>query len=89
MKFNFRVKDLEVRSCGKHLFSDGEHNTAEIVKWVNDEKPYCLTIAYWERGEYGYDLQFVGDRQFDVDNKLFMRLAKFGQQKLDIKYNKT
>lgn len=33
MKFNLRIEDLEVRSCGKHLLSHGEHNRAEIVKW--------------------------------------------------------
>ena len=48
-KFNFRVEDLEVRSCGKHLLSDGEHYRAEIVKWADDtdKKQYCWTVAYW------------------------------------------
>lgn len=85
-KFNFRVGDLELRSCGKHLLSDGEHNRAEIIKWDKysiDRKEYCWTVAYWDVGEEGYNLQFVGGRPFDVDGELFMKLAKQGQQMLD------
>lgn len=89
MKFNFRVDYLEIRSCGKHLISDGKHDRAEIVKWANDmnKKEYCWTVAYWNKGKEGYDLQFVGSRPFDVDNKLFMKLAKQGQQMLDDAFN--
>ena len=88
-KFNFRVEDLEVRSCGKHLLSDGEHNRAEIVKWAKDtgKKEYCWTVAYWNENKEGYDLQFVGGRPFDVDGELFMKLAKQGQQMLDDAFN--
>ena len=35
-KFNFRVEDLEARSCGKHLLSGEKHDRAEIVKWAKD-----------------------------------------------------
>jgi len=89
MRFNFRIQDLEVRSCGKHLLSDGEHTRAEIVKWANDtdKKEYCWTVAYWNKGKEGYDLQFVGSRPFDVDGELFMKLAKQGQQMLDDAFN--
>jgi len=89
MKFNLRIEDLEVRSCGKHLLSDSERNRAEIVKWANDtrKKEYCWTVAYWNKGKEGYDLQFVGGRPFDVDSKLFMKLAKQGQQMLDDAFN--
>ncbi|MCP4355979.1 MAG: hypothetical protein GY793_10200 [Proteobacteria bacterium] len=89
MKFNLRVKDLEVRSCGKHLLSGSEHNRAEIVKWANDteNKEYCWIVAYWNKGKEGYDLQFVGGRPFDVDSELFMTLAKQGQQILDDAFN--
>lgn len=89
IKFNFRVEDLEVRSCGKHLISSGKHNRAEIVKWANDteKKEYCWTLAYWNKGEEGYDLKFVGNRPFDIDGELFMKLAKQGQQILDDEFN--
>ena len=88
-KFNFRVEDLEVRSCVKYLLSDGEHNSAEIVKWAKDvrEKEYCSTVAYWNEGKEGYYLQFVGRRPFDVDGEIFMKLAKQGQQMLDDVFN--
>lgn len=91
MKFNLRIEDLELRSCGKHFLSDSEHNRAEIVKWSNDtdKKEYCWTVAYWNEGKEGYDLQFVGDRLFDVDSGLFMKLAKQGQQMLNDAFNCT
>lgn len=89
MKFNLRIGDLEVRSCGEHLFTDGEHSRAEIVKWDNDtdKTEYCWTVAYWNKGKEGYDLQFVGGRPFDVDGKLFMKLAKQGQKILDYAFD--
>ena len=85
MEFNFRIKDLEVKSCRKLLTSDGEHNLAEIIKWDTDtdKKEYCLVLAYWNKGNEGYNLQFVNGRPFDVDSELFMKLAKQGQQILD------
>jgi hypothetical protein len=89
MKFNFRIEDLEVRSCNTHLLSNGEHTTAEIVKWYNDTDNNftCFTLAYWNKGKEGYDLKFVGSRPFDVDGELFMKLAKQGQQILDEVFN--
>ena len=89
MKFNLRFGELELRSCGKHLLSDGEHNRAEIVKWAydTDKKEYCWTVAYWNKGKEGYYLQFVSGRPFDLDSKLFMKLAKQEQQMLDDAFN--
>lgn len=88
-KFNFRVEDLEVRSCNEHLLSKGEHNRAEIVKWAKDTggKEYYWTVAYWNEHKEGYDLQFVSGLPFDVDGKLFMKLAKQGQRMLDDAFN--
>ena len=77
IEFKFKVKDLEVRDCGK---------CAEIVKWCSDDgKEYCYTIAFWNKNKESYDLKFVGNRPFDKDinSKLFMKLAKQGQQILD------
>ncbi len=78
MKFNIRVKDLELRSCPGHC-------KAEIVKWANDTdgKEYCWTVAYWEKSKEGYNLRFVGDRPFEVNGRLFMKLAKQGQRLLE------
>jgi hypothetical protein len=87
MKFNTRIDDLELRSCGEHLLAEGvKHNTAEIVKWAKDagKKEYCWTVAYWNKHKEGYDLRFVGNRPFDVNSDIFMKLAKQGQQLLDM-----
>lgn len=88
-KFNFRVKDLEVRSCDENLLTDGKHDKAEIVKWAEgtDKNKYCFTVAYWEKSKEGYNLLFVGGRPFDEDSMLFMKLAKQGQQMLDAAFN--
>lgn len=75
MKFNLRKDDLEVRSC------NGKQKKAEIVKW--EDEASCYTLAYWTKDSEGYDLQFVGNRPFDVDEQLFMELAKQGQLILD------
>jgi len=91
MKFNFRIEDLELRSCGKHLLLDKEHDRAELVQWNTDikEKEYCWTVAYWVKGKEGYDLQFVGDRPFQVNSDSFMYLAKQGQELLDKHFNEN
>ncbi len=90
MKFNIRIEDIELRSCSINLLSDGEHDRAEIVKWSKgiDKKEYCCTVAYWNLEETeDYSLQFVGDRPFNVDSLMFMKIAKHGQRILDDKEN--
>ena len=85
-KFNFRVEDMEVRSCGEHLLLEGEHNRAEIIKWqkdVKDKKEFCYTVAYWKKTKEGYDLLFVGERPFKVDKDIFWQLAEQGQKLLE------
>ena len=95
MKFSIRIKDLEVRSCGKGLILDKIHDTAEIIKWSmatynhddeHQKKNYCYVLAYWTKEKEGYDLKFVGSRPFDnlVDRHHFWTLAKIGQEFLDI-----
>lgn len=51
MNFNFRIKELELRSCNKHLLSEGEHTKAEIVKWAYnlDKRECCWTLASWNK----------------------------------------
>lgn len=89
MKFNFKIEDVEVRIRDKHSLSDGEYEVAEIVKWEKgaNGQNCCYTLAYWIKGNEGYDLKFVGKRPFDVDFELFMKLAKQGQQALDDVFN--
>ena len=87
MKFNIRIEDIELRSCSINLLSDGEHDRAEIVKWSRGRDSVsawvCCTVAYWNKNEEGYDLQFVGGRPFNTDSVVFMKLAKHGQQILN------
>ena len=90
MKFSFRIEDLELRSCGDHLLIEGvKHTRAEIIKWAKDteQKEYCWTVAYWNRHKEGYDLQFIGNRPFDTNQEIFMKLAKQGQQLLEDVFN--
>ena len=71
------------------LIEGVEHTRAEIVKWAKDtgQKEYCWTVAYWDRHKEGYDLKFVGNRPFDTNQKIFMTLAKQGQQLLEDAFN--
>ena len=78
------MDDIELRSCSQRLLSDGEHTTAEIVKWwIYEEKPACHTLAYWIKNEEGFDLKFVFDRPFKEDKDIFWMLAKYGQELLE------
>ena len=82
-KINFkkRIENVEVHSCNEHLLSDPPHTQAEIIKTLSDG--YNFTLAYWIKDSEGFDLRFVGNRPFDVKPKTFMKLARFGQKKLD------
>lgn len=83
-KFIYRNKDLEVRSCGERLLLEGEHTTAEIIKWSNDKFESCYVLAYWVKSSEGFDLHFLGSRPFDgIDFFTFMKLAQLGQDELD------
>ena len=89
-QINFRIDNLELRSCGEHLLSVKPHTTCEIVKWKKSGlKEYCYVVAYWKRNKEGFDLQFVGDRPFDIEPHLFMYLAQIGQYWLDIEFKDT
>lgn len=85
MKFNLRIENLELRSCNEKLLSYGKHTTAEIVEWGKNTKERTpnWTLAYWNKTEEGYNLQFVGKRPFAISSIVFMQLAKEGQERLD------
>ena len=83
-KFIYRNKDLEVRSCGEHPLLEGEHTTAEIIKWVDGKNESCYVLAYWVKSKEGFNLHFVGSRSFDgIDFFTFMKLAHLGQIELE------
>lgn len=84
MRFNFRVDDLEVRSCD---YPNRKIKVvAEIVKWQTEDT--CYIVAYWDKFSEGYELTFVGDRPFNLGRaELFMRIAKVGQEILDEDFN--
>ena len=74
LEFSFKYKDYELRACPRRLvrFSPEEPNeTIDLLKWNNsDIKPYCYSLAYFERYSEGYRLKFVGDRPFtDIDKE--------------------
>ncbi len=77
-----RIGHLEVRTCDKKLTSNGVHKTAEIVCWIEGDT--CYTLASWKKHKEGFELNFVGDRPFNIDDKdTFWDIAKFGQEFLD------
>ena len=89
MKFRKREKNIEARSCGENLLLSNPHTTIEIIEWFEDvKKPYCYTIAYWERGSEGYYLKFVGNRPFEIKPSLFFRIAKSAQEYLDSEFER-
>lgn len=81
MRFNFRINDLELKSCNQRLLQDGEHLTAEIIQWSKNEdrEAYCWVVAHWDSTEDGYNLKLVGSRPFRTDKDSFWRLAEQGQ----------
>ena len=83
-KMNLKIRNLEFRTCGEHLLSDnGDHTTAEIVRWFEGEKT-CYTVAYWVENSEGFDLKFVNDRPFDTEIYMedLFAIGKFGQNYL-------
>ena len=69
-KFNVRLGNLELRSCGKDLITSDnvEHETAEIVAWGDGDKS-CHTVAYFKRSGDNFNLVFVGARPLNVKVK--------------------
>lgn len=87
--YSRRIGDVEVRTCNSTLLSSGKHVRMEIVNWYkpsHEDAPMecCYTIAMWDRSNDGFDLQFVGNRPFEikVDKEAFWELAKESQQRL-------
>lgn len=69
LEFNRVIGNIEVRACPSDLgmpCKDKPNETIEVVMWHKDSngKPYCFTIAYFEREKEGYSLHFVGARPF-------------------------
>ena len=91
LEFSFKYKDYELLACPKHLvrFSPEEPNeTIDLVKWdKSGDKPYCFSLAYFERYSEGYRLKFVGDRPFEyIDKKdlpIIWSVLKQAQEMLD------
>jgi len=83
IKFNLQTGMLEVRSCNIHLTQKGEHVTYEIIQWHDGHKTNH-TVAYWIFNGEHFDLMFVGNRPFSCDPAVFWKLAKAGQELLDL-----
>jgi len=87
LDFNYRIGNIEARSCNGNLMEKRPHITAEIIEWKKD-KESCCTIAYWKEDKEGYSLKFVGSRpiQPTIDFVNFFKLIKIGQMMLDNYY---
>lgn len=78
MKFNIRIKNYELRSCNKHLLSEGDHDTAEIVEWSEKDNSHCWAIAYWVTDGEGYYLRFVEHEAFKCNPVIIFKLVEVG-----------
>lgn len=80
MSFQKRINDLELR------YSDF-NKSYEIVQWVERAAPkdeHCFVLCFYNRGSEGYNIEFVGDRPFKLENQsAFWSLLRFGQRVLD------
>jgi hypothetical protein len=81
---NKRIGDLEFRYIpSKAPFA----SKWEIVKWENHEEKegeYCYTLVLYDMHNEGFDIQFVGSRPFEYENKdKLWDLMKFGQSVLE------
>ena len=71
LDFNWKYKDYELRACPASLIRlspDDKNTTINFIKWsgpVTDKKRFCISIAYFIKGNEGYNLHFVGDRPFE------------------------
>jgi hypothetical protein len=80
--FSLKEDNMEVRTTDKNLVTLGELTTAEILM---HQEFGSYTLASWKEEESGFNLVFVGERPFgkNVNPKTFMKLAKYGQKKLE------
>lgn len=83
-KFKIDINNLTLRSCGDFLPQEGDHYTAELVRWLDDDKTKCYTIGCFEQKSEGFDFRFVGMRPLheDVNKESLMELIRFGYRLL-------
>lgn len=64
-KFEWEYDDFGVRTA----YRVNGTPYVELVKWYDENgRRLCYTIAYWYRGNDGWDLRFVGDRMLELSN---------------------
>ena len=97
-RLSFRIEDMELRTVNELLLrKEGNHCTAEIVKWApfttskkedtQDPEEFCHTLAYWKLDRQGFQLRFCHDLPFYNDEKRFWFLGKIGSKYLLDYYN--
>lgn len=83
------TKQKEMR-IGQLEFRDlGAGRPAEIVHWFWSDtfsKEVCCTLLFYERGNEGYHIEFVGDRPFDHWGPDLWKLMKYGQDVLNARF---
>jgi hypothetical protein len=82
-----RIEDLEF----KPTEAVGKRDHA-IVQWFPREgeegKEYCCVVCFFRRGSEGYEIEFVGDRPFQVEkHDVLWNLMRFGQRVLDASFD--
>ena len=76
---NKRIENIEFR------WSE-TNNAYELVQWLIGSfgKDYCIVIAFFDLGDEGCDIRFVGDRPFTTGNKnLVWNMLRYGQSIVD------
>lgn len=81
-----RVDDLEFRKA--FPIGNNVDYYYEIVKWQRPEDPYCYTLLRWRMEKEQPDIQFVGNRPFEIDNQeVLWKLMKYGQDVIQAEYD--
>lgn len=78
---NHRVGNLEFRR-------NKEGRPAEIVRWARngDGTEYCYTLLWYQRGQEGFNIEFVGRRPFDAQEDNLWEIMEYGQAILDAEF---
>lgn len=80
-----RINNLEFR---EYTFSKKDKPLYEIVKWFEEINaiPYCIVIAFIEKGSEDWELRSVGERLLELTPEEwedFHQVYTIGQSKLN------
>ena len=90
LKFNKDIGPYTIRAVPKKLvYMDpaDKNETIELIKNFDTDKGItCITLAYWIKNSEGYELRFVFDRPFMIEDEYVLEIwsaLKLAQLTLD------